>query len=579
MSRDLRDLLEAAAHEPVGLPTPEETRAAGRSRRRVRRVAAAAGSAVVIVAVALGAVALLGDSGPRPEVVDQPPGTPASPQPEPSATVGSESSGDGETVPSLGQLAVASTMSLDGGMTYESWFPQGTVVREVDDGVSYPERIHGLADGTVVWQGASGIHVLGPEDEMAATLVATPADPAARIHLAGTGEVDGEPVVLVTESRAASPEDDDGGTMSAYRLDGTSTVLIEFPSAWEFGIDTATSHGGWLLYTVGEAGEHTTVLRAPDGTETFIEQSYGEGDTLQAAALAEIDIAPGLAVIEHHVEYGDPDAPFGAAHLEVRSVDEATAGEPAWSIALPTDNVPKQLTVAGEWAYLTLLPDASDLLQIDLHDGSIERFSAPGIVALHEGLQPRAPNAAPPAACADSSGTTTADAQAYVWLPCLEAATYEEGDPREQFFGIHKPRLVTDPRASSGGVAQRVEMMLETIFAGPTPEEQAQGYSGIIDPSVAALAGVAFDDGLVTIDLTDEGARAASIGTTARAVFQATVEAAVFGGFVDVDALRITVESDCVAWSTYGEGEPACFRYHRDGRTTEDSRVADNPGS
>lgn len=576
MSRDLRELLEDAAHEPVGLPTTEETWAAGRSRRRVRRLAAGAGSAVVIMAVALGAVTVLGDSGPRPEVLDQPPSTPASPRPEPSATTGSEGSGDGETVSSLGRLAVASTMSLEGGVTYESWFPQGTVVREVDDGASYPERIHGLADGTLVWQGASGIHVLGPEDEAAATLVPTPVDPAARIHLAGTGEVDGDAVILVTESRAASPEDDDGGTLAAYRLDATSTVLIEFPSAWEYGIDTATSRGGWLLYTAGAEGGHTTTLRAPDGTETFL----GQEDTLQAAALAEVDIAPGLAVVEHHVERGDPDAPFGAGRLEVRSVEQATTGEPTWTFPLPTDNVPKQLTVAGEWAYLTLLPDAPELLQVNLHDGAIERFSAPGIVAIHEGLQPRAPDAAPPADCANSSGTTTTtDAQAYVWLPCPEAATYEDGDPRERFFGIHKLRLVTDPRASSGDVAQRVEVMLETIFAGPTAEEQAQGYSSIIDPSVDALAGVAFNEGLVTIDLTDQGARAASIGTTARAVFQATVEAAVFGGFVDVNALRVTVEGDCVAWSTYGEGEPACFRHHRDGRTTEDFRAGDGPGS
>ncbi|MCI0544777.1 MAG: hypothetical protein L0Z49_10095 [Actinobacteria bacterium] len=81
--------------------------------------------------------------------------------------------------------------------------------------------------------------------------------------------------------------------------------------------------------------------------------------------------------------------------------------------------------------------------------------------------------------------------------------------------------------------------------------------------------GAAFTDGLVTIELTDQGASAASIGTTARAVFQATIDAAVFNGFVDVDALRITVEGDCVAWSTYGEGPAACLTYHRDGTTTQ----------
>lgn len=398
MSRDLRHLLEDATHDPTKLPSAEETWAAGRSRQRVRRLVTAAGSAVVIAAVALGAVTLLGETESQPEIVDQPPDTPASPQAEPSTTARTERSGDGEVVQTLSRVAVASTMSLDGGTTYESRFPQGTVERDVDDGVTYPERLHGLADGTVVWQELqSDIRVLDPQDDDASTLVPTPTDPGAGVHLTGTGEVDGESVILIAESQAASPEDDDGGRLSAYRPDGTSTVLIEFPSAWEYGIDAATARGGWLLYITRDSGRQTTVLRAPNGTETTIDQSDSEEDTLQTATLATIDIAPGLAVVEHHVDHDDPDAPFGAGRLEIRSVDDPTAAEPARSIALPTDNVPKHLTVVGEWAYLTLLPDAPELLQVDLHDGTIERFSAPGIVALHEDLQPRAPDAAPSA--------------------------------------------------------------------------------------------------------------------------------------------------------------------------------------
>ena len=563
MSPDLRELLEDAAHEPVGLPTAAMTWAAGRSRRRVRRVVTATGSAVIVAVVVLGGMTLFGEPGTGPEIVDQPSRT-GTPSPGNRADT---------ALPSLSDLAVGSTMALDEGATYESRFPDGTLVRAVDDGVAYPERLYGLDDGTVVWQGASGIHVLGPDEEIPSTLVPIPgSDPAIQSRLVGTGTMDSEPVALIWEDRAASPEDDNGGTLYAAPVGPARLVrevLVQSPSAWELGIQAASLRNGWLLYTVADSGTQTVILRAPDGTETVIEESSGEEHTLQAAELAELDIAPGLAVVEHHVERDDPDAPFGAGRLEIRSVDDPTAAEPAWSIELPTDNVPKQLTVAAEGAYLTLVPDAPELLQVNLHSGDIERFSAPGIVALHARLQPRPSDAPPPAACADSSGVTTADAQAYVWLPCDAAATYAEDDPPARFWGIHKLRLVTDPRASTGGVAQRVEAMIEAIFAGPTPEEQERGYSGIIDPAVDALIGVTFQDGVVTIELTEPGARAASIGTHARAVFQSTVNAAVFGGFVDVDALQITVEGDCVAWSTYGEGPPACIAYHRDGTTTE----------
>ncbi len=558
MSSDLRELLEDAAHEPEWLPTSKETWAAGRSRRRVRRWAMVAGSAVVIAALSVGAMVLVDGDERGLETIAQPPDT-TSP----------EGSPDDPTVQTLAQLGVASTVSLDDGATYESRFPRGTVVRAVDDGVSYPERLYGLADGTVVWQGTGGIYRLGPDDDGSTTLVPTRSDGAARSRLVGTGELDGEPVVLVEQSRAVSLEDDDGGVVSAFRLDGTQQTVLDFAAAWDYGIDAVSLRRGWLLYTESENVNKTTVLRAPDGTETLIEESFGEEHTLQAAALAEIDIAPGVAVVEHHVEFGDPDAPFGVGRLEIRSVNDASAGAPAWSIELPTDNVPKQLTVAGEWAYLTLLPDAHELLQINLHTSEIERFSSLGVVAVHAGLQPLPPDASPPAACAAAFGTRTDDAQGYVWLLCPDAATYEEGDQPTQFFGIHKLRLVTDPRASSGGVSQRVEATLEAIFAGPTPDEQALGYSGIIDASIDAIVDVTFEDGLITIELTQEGARAASIGTTARAIFQATIEAAIFDGFVDVDSLRLTVEGDCAAWSTHGEGMPSCLTYHRDGTATE----------
>lgn len=547
--------------------------------RRVRRRRAVVGgvfaSLVGLAAfIGIGSV-LLGRQEPPPAVTQstttttQPPAT-TTIQP-PATTTPEDPSDDAPAVPTLASLAVASTMALDDGATYESRFSNGTVVRAVGDGVAYPERLYGLADGTVVWEGANGIYALAPDETAPSMLVPRDAGGAVVSRLVGVGTMDDEPVALIWESRASSPEDDSGGALYADPVGPAGDIrrdLVQFPSAWEVGVEAASLRNGWLLYTVGDSGGQTVILRAPDGTETFIEDSYGEGHTLQAAALAELDIAPGLAVVEHHVDHGDPDAPFGAARLEVRSVEDSTAGEPAWSIELPTDNVPKQLTVAGEWAYLTLLPDAPELLQVNLHSGEIERYSAPGVVALHARLQPRSPDAAPPGACAESSGTDD-DAQAYVWLPCPDAATYEEGDPPARFFGIHRVRLVTDPRASTGGVAQRVEAMLETVFAGPTPEEQQRGYSGVIDPSVDALVGVTFADGLVTIELTEEGARAASAGTTARAVFQTTVNAAVFGGFVDVDALRITVEGDCVAWSTYGEGPPVCLTYQRDGTTTQ----------
>ncbi|MFP4555049.1 MAG: hypothetical protein ACLFRT_14475, partial [Actinomycetota bacterium] len=390
--------------------------------------------------------------------------------------------------------------------------------------------------------------------------------------LVGVGTMDDEPVALIWESRAASPEDDNGGTLYAESVGPSRDIrrtLVEFPSAWELGVEAASLRNGWLLYTATDSGGQTVILQAPDGAETVVEDSSGEEHTLQAAALAEVDIAPGLAVIEHHVDHGDPDAPFGAGRLEIRSVDDPAASEPAWSIALPTDNVPKQLTVAREWAYLTLLPDAPALLQVNLHSREVERFSAPGVVALHDGLHPRSPGAGPPAACAESSGSMTLDGGTWVWLPCLDAATFEEGDPPARYWGIHRLRPMTGPEAPTGGVAERIEAMIEATFAGPTAQEQELGYSGVIDPSVDALIGVSFADGLVTIDITEAGAHAANIGSTARAVFQATINAAVFGGFTDVDALRITVEGDCVAWSTHGEGEPVCLTYHRDGTTTQ----------
>lgn len=538
--------------------------------RRVRRRRAVAG---VVLASLVGLTALVGVGAVLPGPQEPPTAATESitTTTQPSAiTVPEDPSAEAPAVPALASLAVASTMALDDGATYESRLPDGTVVRPVDDGVAYPERLYGLDDGTVVWEGANGIYSLAPDEEAPSMLVSPNIGGAMVSSLVGVGTLDDEPVALIWESRAASPEDDDGGTLYANPVGPARLIrrnLVQFPSAWELGVETASLHNGWLLYTVDDSGGQTVILRAPDGTETFIEDSYGEGHTLQAAALAELDIAPGLAVVEHHVDHGDPDAPFGAARLEVRSVDDATAGEPAWSIELPTDNVPKQLTVAGEWAYLTLLPDAPELLQVNLHSGEVERFSAPGIVALHARLQPRPPDVAPPAACAESSGTD-GDAQAYVWLPCYDAATYDEGDPPARFWGIHRLRLVTDPRASTGGVAQRVEAMLEAIFVGPTPEERERGYSVILDPSVDALVGVTYADGLVIIELTEEGARAASIGTTARAVFQAAVNAAVFGGFVDADSLRITVEGDCAAWSAYGEGPAGCPTYHQDGTIT-----------
>lgn len=367
MVPELRDLFEGAARVPDSLPSPTETWAAGRARRRARLV----GTGTAVVLLVLGVLAAdrlwLPDQPTVPEVVDTRPSVP-SPTPAAGTTIG------------LDDLGVASSTYLAGDGVWERRSPDG-LRRHAGPGPSNAFLARGLPDGTVVWDDQQGgVWALAPDADTARALVTLDPDvPGHRLRLAGSGDLDGDPVVLVDEAVVLGKAEDRGGTLWAYRLDGTREVLMTYPSAWESSL-SASLVRGWLLTTYYDENyeDGQIVLTAPDGTEEVVRRSVGPGTPRHD--LGALGHPTGAFLVR--------SSPV-LSQVTFERLETAIRPDVFPNIQIPSEyrNVHASLlTMHGDhlWARQHDAPET--LFEVELTTGTVRPVAARGVVLLHTGL-------------------------------------------------------------------------------------------------------------------------------------------------------------------------------------------------
>lgn len=349
---DLPDLLEMAAHRPESSPDAEELWARGRRRRaRIQLVTAAVGvvvaGALVVAGVALTDPVIGIDVGPVDEPSPSIPPSPEEPAPSPEASTtelppsapdaasvltptGSiEANATGEVIAQVvhrdGQvelrrigpdgIGTAFAIATDdpaGSLSGFAVDPRGNIAFQVRDGSS----------GTAVFR-------LDRDSDEPILLSAPAAGSGTSVSVLGAGEVDGQPVLLVAEGRAASVIDDEGTDILAYFEDGTSRVLVEFAAGgWEGGVGHADARGGWIVWD--ERSSTTSTIRAAmveapqERTELLhLEPEAGDPETVDTILVERpSESGPVVGVLLQH-RAGFPDEPSGEL-LTIELPDGAT---------------------------------------------------------------------------------------------------------------------------------------------------------------------------------------------------------------------------------------------------------------
>ena len=103
------------------------------------------------------------------------------------------------------------------------------------------------------------------------------------------------------------------------------------------------------------------------------------------------------------------------------------------------------------------------------------------------------------------------------------------------------------PDSLTGSAAEQLEGAARAYFAGPTPEEQGDGYFSAGPPAMAAaIKNVSISGNSATIDFSqDLHGQTGNLGTsTATAVFLNELSATVFQ-FEGIDELTLRLEGDC----------------------------------
>lgn len=595
MSSELRDLLDAAAGAPGTDVDVDALHARGRRHRLVARAAVTV-TALVVIAGAAGVASILLDDGTgTPEIATQPDtsptggdtapaddgsetgesenpdatagpdapsgpaqGFPTSVEPDPAATEDEAATWDGRTVAASELGAVASYTRRDG---------NGWAVTFVDpdgEAIELPIAADGATGITVVpftagvvWQAeATG----AGSDPIARTLV----DGTTATVIAGTDGAEGWTLVgpsadvetdgVLVEHRTGNTPDDLVANLVTLGLDGDRTVVWDPPRpSWEASTVAAAAMPETVLQlSWAETLQILAVDHPGEDAPRPLVELFVDGHGLELTGIATTQ-GLGVTVVQRRAGFPDvPDARLVVLDVGYGNDDTVVERSVAVPLLLGLDEdwaVASTVSAAGDHVVVNRSADGRWLpaLVYDLTDGTWSVLERPGRAAIAPAPQKDGPP--PPSLCRDEdvdrrNSPPTETAELDLYLPC---------DGETMPGAAYRATTLMPP---SGDAAADAGEILEALL-GETPLPRALRERGYFRPTAeiaTSHAVTAFDDGLLTVDITFPEGNGNLSASHAGAVWHHTLFANLLQ-LDGVDRVRVVSNGDCDAYSNQFESD------------------------